>query len=155
MKINRSCRTGFVVFAAGAAIIAATFTTGGIAVAQEAEPATPFGQMVNNLNPVNWKMPNFRGLLPGQDETKRIKTRKDGLVSEVKQSASNTWTKTKEVFNPQKLNPANYFSTASTRIDKEPVGETKPSFFSSLFMPKEIEQEETSTVQDFLKQDRP
>lgn len=155
MTTSRYGRTTPILVAAAFAICAATFTTGSQATAQEAEPATPFGQMVSKLNPANWTMPNFRGLLPGQDEATRIKTRKDGLVTEVKQSASNSWKKTKEVFNPQKLNPANYFSTASARMDDEPVAETKPGFFSSLFTPKEVETEKTSTVQDFLKQDRP
>lgn len=155
MKINHAGRTARIAFAAIFSLITAVMATSGDAIAQDAQPTTPFGQMASKLNPANWTMPNFRGLLPGQDETTRIKTRKEGLVTEVKQSASNSWKKTKEVFNPQKLNPANYFSTASTRIDEEPVGEPKPGFFSSLFMPKEPVQEKTSTVQDFLKQERP
>lgn len=155
MKTHHSGRATRIAFAALFAVITAMTVTSGNTMAQDAQPTTPFGQMASKLNPANWKMPNFRGLLPGQDETTRIKTRKDGLVTEVKQSASNSWKKTKEVFNPQKLNPANYFSTASARIDEEPVGETKPGFFSSLFMPKEPVQEKTSTVQDFLKQERP
>ncbi|MGB7324363.1 MAG: hypothetical protein WBD31_05790 [Rubripirellula sp.] len=118
-----------------------------------AEPASPTAGMFSNLNPANWKMPDFKAMLPGQDEKARIVEKKDGLFSEVKKSASNSWAKTKAVFNPQKLNPVN-FLPASSRT--ETTGEeAKPGFFRSLFMPAPIEEPRTETVQDFLKQSRP
>jgi hypothetical protein len=122
------------------------------ATAQESG-AAPMGP----LNPANWKMPSFKmptfqSLMPGNDEKARIKKKKDGFFQEVTQSASNSWTKTKQVFNPQKLNPVNYF-TASAKSPAKPEAD-KPGFFSSLFAPHPVEQE-SGTVTDFLRQDRP
>lgn len=112
--------------------------------------AAPLGP----LNPANWKMPSFKmpsfgNLMPGSDEKARITKKKDGLFQEVGQSASNSWKKTKEVFNPQKLNPTKFF-TASSRTPAE----KKPGFFSSLFTPQPAEKD-SGTVTDFLRQDRP
>ncbi len=118
------------------------------------EPAVPMAGMFSALNPANWTMPDFKGMLPGNEEKTRIKQKKDGLFTEVKQSAGKSWTKTKEVFNPQKLNPVNYFP-ASSRTPSEPEEEAKPGFFRSLFMPAPVEEPKTETVQDFLKQSRP
>ncbi|TWU59285.1 hypothetical protein Poly51_20720 [Rubripirellula tenax] len=118
-----------------------------------AEPASPMAGMFSNLNPANWKMPNFKSMLPGQEEKARIVEKKDGLFAEVKKSASTSWAKTKEVFNPQKLNPVNFFpaSSRTESIDEEP----KPGFFRSLFTPAPAQEPQTETVQDFLKQSRP
>ena len=119
---------------------------------------TPMGRFVSGLNPANWtmpqwKMPDFKSIMPGQAEKTRIKKKKDGLFSEVKSTASNSWTKTKEVFDPQKLNPARMFP-ASTRTPSKTTEPAKPGFFRSLFAPKP-EEKEVSTVTDFLRQSRP
>ena len=114
---------------------------------------SPMTRLVNGLNPANWKMPDFRSILPGQEEKTRIKKKKDGLMSEVTTTASNTWTKTKEVFDPQKLNPARMFP-ASARTPSKREESTKPGFFRSLFTPDPPEKD-VSTVTDFLRQSRP
>ena len=114
---------------------------------------SPMARLVNGLNPANWKMPDFRSILPGQDEKTRIKKKKDGLMSEVTTTASNSWTKTKEVLDPQKLNPARMFP-ASNRTNSKNEEPAKPGFFRSLFTP-EPPKKEVSTVSDFIGQSRP
>ena len=121
------------------------------------EPS-PMGRLVQGLNPANWtmpewKMPNFQSLLPGQEEKTRIKKKKDGLFDEMSQTASNSWTKTKKMFDPQKLNPARMFP-ASARTPAKPSAPEKPGFFRSLFAPEPPEKE-VETVTDFLRQSRP
>jgi hypothetical protein len=119
--------------------------------------ASPAARMLHAMNPVNWRMPqmpNFRDLLPGQDEKARIKKKKDGLVGEVGKTATNSWNKTKQVLNPQKLNPINYFPASSRTPAASPNEEKKPGFFGSLFGPPPPEEDE-ETVTDFLKQSRP
>ena len=120
------------------------------------EPS-PASKLVQNLNPANWtmpqwKMPDFKSLLPGQQEKTRIKKKKDGLFTELTDTASNSWAKTKEMFNPQKLSPARMFpASARTPRQSEPA---KPGFFKSLFTPEPPEKE-VETVTDFLRQSRP
>ena len=116
------------------------------------EPS-PMGRLVSGLNPANWTMPNFRSILPGQEEKARIKKKKDGLFTEVSGTAANSWAKTKEIFNPQKLNPARMFP-ASARTPSSREDSKEPGFFQSLFSPQPPEREVT-TVNDFLKQSRP
>jgi len=131
-----------------------------IAAADTVVEPSPIGQLVNGLNPMNWrmpqwKMPNFKQLLPGTDEQTRIKKKKDGLFDEVSKTASNSWNKTKQVLNPQKLNPINYFpASARTPSPRKPV-QTEPGFFRSLFTPRAAPEKDNSTVTDFLRQSRP
>ncbi len=116
------------------------------------------GQFFSNLNPMNWqmpqmKMPDFRSMLPGQEEKTRIIQKKDGLMNDVKTTASNSWQKTKEVLDPKKLNPMNLFPASPTPTTTS--GTQQPGFFSSLFAPgKPVQQEpqEIATVGDFLAQ---
>ncbi|TWU44987.1 hypothetical protein Q31b_01580 [Novipirellula aureliae] len=112
--------------------------------AETSAPAS-IGQFMSNLNPMNWKMPSFKSMLPGQEDKTRIIKKKDGLVSDVKDTASKSWQKTKEIFDPSRLSPANLF------VAKEPATtETKtPGFFGSLFAPQE-EAEQIATATDFL-----
>jgi hypothetical protein len=116
-------------------------------------------QIASGLNPLNWrmpqwKMPNFRRLLPGNEEKARIKNKKDGLFDEVGKTASNSWNKTKTALDPQKLNPANFF-TASARTPSAPKAKEKPGFFRSLFAPEPEVEKSNATVTDFLRQSRP
>ena len=121
--------------------------------------AAPLGP----LNPANWKMPSFKmpemkmpsfkSMLPQSEEKQRIVKKKDSFFSEIGQTASNSWTRTKEVFNPQKLNPTRFF-TASSRTPSKPEPEAKPGFFSSLFSPGKTSADKSSAT-DFLKQQRP
>ncbi len=122
--------------------------------ADEATPATPFGQMVHHLNPVNWKMPTFGGLLPQQEEKARLTKKKDSLVDEVGKTASNSWSRTKTALNPQRLNPVNFFTASAATPAKSAPQEKKPGFFSSLFAPSAPEKQ-TTTTSDFLSQPRP
>ena len=122
------------------------------AMADEVVKESPMATFARNLNPANWKMPNFRTLLPGQDEKARITKKKDGLVSEVSQTASNSWNKTKQMFSPERMNPARMF-TASARTPSTKEKSDKPGFFRSLFAPPEPEP--SSTVTEFLRQSRP
>lgn len=121
------------------------------------EPS-PLGQVVNGLNPANWKMPEWKmpslkGLLPNQEEKARITKKKDGLFSEVGKTVSNRWAKTKETFSPDKLNPVNFFQ-ASARTNVTPA-KKEPGFFSSLFSPGQEDVKSDTTVSDFLGQSRP
>ncbi len=155
MPIRNTCRA-----IAVALIVAATTLTAGTSplTAQDAS-AHPGG----GLNPLNWQMPKFQApkfsmpkfssLLPGQDEKQRMTKKKDSLFTEIGASARNSWAKTKEVFNPQKLNPANLFKPASTKTQTPKA--TKPSFFSSLFAPPEDPPERITDVNDFLNQQNP
>lgn len=120
---------------------------------------SPMGQLASGLNPMNWKMPqwkmpNFREMLPAQEEKARIKKKKDGLVSEVTQTASNSWNRTKAALNPQKLNPVNFFTASARTPSTQPSKPAKPGFFQSLFAPAEPPKD-NSTVTDFLRQSRP
>lgn len=131
------------------------------AVAQtETTDPTPIGRMAAGLNPMNWKMPewkmpNFRQILPAQDEKARIKKKKDGLLEEVTQTASKSWNRTKEVLSPQKLNPVNFFSASARMPSSDRTEKAEPGFFRSLFTPAAPPADNNSTVTDFLRQSRP
>jgi hypothetical protein len=117
--------------------------------ADETVQPTPFGQMINRLNPANWKMPNFRSMLPQTEEKARIKKKRESLVDEVGKTASSSWTRTTEA-----LNPARFFTTsAKTPATPNPTAK-KPGFFQSLFAPA-VPPDENATVSGFLKQSRP
>ena len=133
------------------ALALAIFLLTGVSVAEadQTAPATPFGRMMNNLNPANWKMPSLKRMMPQAQEKARIKKKKDGLVSEVGKTASNSWNRTKDALNPQK------FFTASSRTPaKTAPAPKKPGFFQSLFSPS-IPPDENATMSSFLSQDRP
>ncbi|TWT78996.1 hypothetical protein CA13_03930 [Planctomycetes bacterium CA13] len=116
-----------------------------------AEP-TPMGQFFSGLNPVNWKMPSFKSMLPGQEDKARIVKKKDGLVSDVTQTAAKSWEKTKEIFNPARLSPANLFAAKEPAAAPATTSQS-PSFFGSLFGPRQDEDtERIATVSDFLAQ---
>ncbi|MEO9930663.1 hypothetical protein [Rhodopirellula bahusiensis] len=132
--------------------------------AQGAEPGA-FSKMAQTLNPANWKMPSmpktpsFRMptfLVPNADQD-RIVERKDGLMTDVKNTASASWQRTKETFNPARLNPMNMFAGAGT--EKAPASESdSPGFFSSMFgAPKAATgpEERVANVNDFLDLQRP
>jgi hypothetical protein len=115
--------------------------------------------MVHNMNPANWtmpqwKMPNFRSILPGQEEKTRVVKKKDGLLSETKAVATNSWNKTKEVMDPQKLNPARLFRPASSTTPSKSSEPEQPGFFSRLFTPAP-EESKPKSPNEFLKGDRP
>lgn len=126
-----------------------SLTNVGSVAAQGSEPSA-----FQKLNPMNWKVPSFRlpNFLVGHDDQDRIVERKNGLVTDVKTTASRSWQKTKETFNPARLNPMNLFASSAT----EPATEKKPGFFSSLLSPAAPEPEErVATVNDWLGQERP
>ncbi|MFG0290249.1 MAG: hypothetical protein ACF8CQ_18870 [Rhodopirellula sp. JB044] len=117
--------------------------------AQDSQPSA-----MSKLNPMNWKVPSFRlpNFLVHNDDQERIVERKNGLVSDVKSTASRSWQRTKETFNPARLNPMNLFAGTST----DSTTEKKPGFFSSLLSPAPAEPEErVATVNDWLGQERP
>jgi hypothetical protein len=115
---------------------------------------TPVGRVVSGLNPMNWKMPKFGQMLPTKEEKTRIKDRKDGLMAEVKQTATRSWTKTKDVLNPKRLLPSNMFGTAAQPQQTASTTKEQPGFFGSLFTPQP-EVRQVSSVNDFLSQERP
>jgi len=126
--------------------------------AQTEEQPSTVGKLVHGLNPLNWsmpqwKMPDFRSILPDREEKTRIKKKKDGLFSEVTKTASNSWEKTKAAFDPEKLNPIRMFP-ASARTPSNRSEPKEPGFFRSLFTPAPRENE-IETVNDFLRQSRP
>ncbi|MEM6689678.1 MAG: hypothetical protein AAF664_09640 [Planctomycetota bacterium] len=121
--------------------------------------ATGTGAPGGIFNPTNWKLPQFKlpslaNLLPQKSEKERVIRKKDGLVSEVRSTAGNTWKRTREALDPAKLNPARFF-TASNRqqSDRKPES-SKPNFFKALFAPPEPEAPRISTPAEFLKQER-
>ncbi len=127
------------------------------ALAQEESPPSS-GQMAENLNPANWRMPQWklpsiRGLLPSTGEKAAIKKKKDGLFAEVTKTASNSWARTKEALNPQKLNPVNFLPASARMPSAEKPSESKPGFFRSLFSPVTSQPEDPS-VNNFLRQSR-
>ena len=125
--------------------------------ADEVTPASPFGQMASKLNPANWKMPkmpNFQGLLPQAEEKARVTKKKDSLVDEVGKTASSSWDRTKEALNPQKLNPANFFTASSRTPGNAAPTEKKPGFFQSLFSPF-VPADENETMSGWIGQPRP
>ena len=146
--------------AIGAALMLLLCADQSTAVAQtKTTDPTPIGQMAAGLNPMNWKMPewklpNFRELLPAQEEKARIKKKKDGLVDEVTQTASRSWNRTKRALDPQKLNPANFFTASARMPSKTPPKKSEPGFFRSLFSPAPPA-DQNATVTDFLRQSRP
>lgn len=124
------------------------------ASAQIAQPHAGGG-----FNPLNWKMPKFEApkmpsfssMLPGQEDKQRITKKKDNLFTDVGKTARSSWAKTKEVFNPAKLNPANLFKPASPA---PPSTSKEPGFFSSLFSTSEPP-DRIGDVNEFLRQDNP
>ncbi len=118
---------------------------------------TPVGRVVSGLNPMNWKMPQmpkFGQMLPTKAEKTRINDRKDGLMAEVKQTATRSWTKTKDVLNPKRLLPSNMFGTGPQPQQTASKKTETPGFFGSLFTP-EPEVRQVSSVNEFLSQERP
>ena len=134
------------------------------ATAQAEMGPSPIQQMAGALNPMNWrlpqwnpqwKMPSFRAMLPGNDEKARIRKKKDGLFDEVTKTASNSWNKTKQALNPQKLNPIRFMPASARTPAPQRQPESKPGFFRSLFTPAPPPREDNTTVTDFLRQSRP
>ncbi|WDQ16028.1 hypothetical protein [Rhodopirellula sp. P2] len=134
------------------------------ASAQDAEPGA-FSKMAQTLNPANWKMPSmpkapsFRmpSFLVPDDDQNRIVERKDGLMTDVKNTASASWQRTKETFNPARLNPMNMFAGAGTQSTATEKSDS-PGFFSSMFGAPKAEtgpEERVANVNDFLGQQRP
>ncbi len=126
--------------------------------ADELIQPSPMSRMVETLNPVNWrmpqwKMPNFKRLMPAKDETVRIRKKKDSLFDEVAKTTSSSWKRTKQVFNPQKMNPARFFQASAKTKSRAPK-RNKPGFFGSMFgsSPKP---QSSGTVSDFLAQPKP
>jgi len=126
------------------------------AFGQDSSSPGGMSSVVSKLNPLNWKMPkaklrlpNF--LVPNKDQDRIVK-RKDGLVSDVKKTASSSWQRTKEVFNPARWNPMQLFTAPEPR----PSQPKSPGFFQGLFSPKASEpDEQIANVNDFLSQERP
>jgi len=113
----------------------------------------PFGQMMQGLNPANWRMPEFKlpkmsNFLPTPKEKKRVIEKKDGFVDEVSKTAKNSWRRTKETLNPMRLMPAGFKQNRQT----QPAPKKQGGFFSGLFGPRESPQK-SSTPSEFLKQD--
>ncbi|WP_246113027.1 hypothetical protein [Allorhodopirellula solitaria] len=121
--------------------------------AQEPDETAPTSAAAK-LNPANWSMPSFRlpDFLVRNDDQERIVERKNTLVGDIKTTASESWQRTKDTFNPARLNPMNLFAGDSNQS----TDEKKPGFFSTLLAPMTPEPEErVATVNEFLNQDRP
>lgn len=111
------------------------------------------GGFAKGLNPMNWKMPefkmpSFKTMMPGAQEQDRIIEKKDGLMSEIGKSASNSWQRTKKSLNPMNVLPIGNKSNVQTMEKKE------PGFFSRFFSPP-AKKGDSGTMTDFLKLDRP
>ncbi len=122
--------------------------------AEPLPPPNPLLQMMDGLNPANWRMPQFKmptmgNLLPTRQEKDRVITKKDSLVTEVSDTAKKSWTRTKNALNPKRLIPAGFRQNSETK-----PAEKKPGFFSSLFSPfPQKKTEPAPTVTDWLKQE--
>ena len=103
--------------------------------------------------PKFFKMPKFSGILPTKQEKTTIRKKKDGLVSEVTQTASRSWARTKETLSPKNLNPIRFMPASSRKPAAAPKTK-EPGFFGSLFSP-EPPPRRNDTVTDFLGQDKP
>ena len=118
-------------------------------------------RFVKTLNPVNWKVPGVGFRLPNfmvaRQDQDRIIERKDGLMSDVRDTASRSWTRTKEVLNPARLNPMNMLAGPQDPAQTAtPPKSESPGFFRSLFAPPASEPEErVAGVNDFLGLQRP
>jgi hypothetical protein len=112
------------------------------------------------MNPLNWKMPefkmpNFKSILPSKAEQAQVNEKKDGLFDQVGKTASSSWSKTKTALSPENLNPTRFFTTSSkSAVKPVPVKEKKPGFWSKLLSPWPEEEPEQTTVTDFLRQPR-
>jgi len=112
--------------------------------------------VASKLNPMNWTMPKAKFRLPSflvpHNDQNRIVERKDGLVSDVKKTAASSWQRTKEIFNPARLNPMRLFTAPAP----EPSRTESPGFFKGLLSPAASEPEERiANVNDFLSLERP
>jgi len=114
-------------------------------------------KVAEKVNPINWKMPSFRlpNFLVPNNEQDRIVQRKNTLVQDIKDTSSRSWQRTKQIFNPARLNPMNLLAgpdAGGSRADDP----NKPGFFSSLLSPVPSEPtERVATVNEFLGQERP
>ncbi|MEM6364310.1 MAG: hypothetical protein AAF745_07780, partial [Planctomycetota bacterium] len=114
------------------------------------------------MNPANWKMPKPSFRLPNflvpQDDQNRIVERKSSLVTDVKTTASKSWQRTKELFNPARYNPMNLL-TGGAGNSTTPKPNSSPGFFRSLFTPPPAAapapESRVAGVNDFLSQERP
>lgn len=120
-------------------------------------PPNPLMRMASGLNPMNWKMPKMKmptmdTFLPTKQEKDRVITKKDSLVTEVSNTAKQSWQRTKDTLNPMKLIPAGFRQNGETKPAPKP--ESEPGFFSRLFSPfPPKEEESTQSVTDWLKQE--
>ena len=145
--------------------ITAVFTlmlvaTHSVANADERIKPSPMAKVTQGLNPKNWKlpkwkMPDFSRLIPGGEKKKapaREMKKRGSMLEGVSKTASNSWNKTKQVFDAEKLNPMKYLPASSKGKSKE--AKSKPGFFRSLWGTKE-QQPAPATPTDFLRLDRP
>ena len=115
-------------------------------------PGNPLTRMMSGLNPANWnlpkmKMPSIDKFLPTKQEKERVITKKDSLVTEVSQTAKQSWQRTKDTLNPMKLIPAGFKQISTTT----PTLPSEGGFFSRLFSGGQPKQKQT--VNDWLKQE--
>ena len=125
-------------------------------VSAQQEPSM-VSKVAQKMNPVNWKMPSFRlpNFLVPNNEQDRIVQRKNTLVQDIKDTGSRSWQRTKQIFNPARLNPMNLLA-GPNEAQTAPADPDKPGFFSSLLSPKPAEPaERVATVNEFLGQERP
>lgn len=121
----------------------------------------PFGQMMNGLNPANWKlpqmqmpkmkmpqMPKFGQMLPNKQEKQRVIEKKNNFVSEVSQTAKNSWKRTRETLNPMKYIPAGFKQNRTPKPKTNQGG-----FFQGLFGPREQTPTKPSSPSEFLRQE--
>lgn len=100
-------------------------------------------------------MPSINQVMPTMEEKKRITKRKNSLVTEVSQTASKSWNKTKEILNPKRLLPSTVFG-GTDRTPEQPDKKVRQvGFFESLLRPMPPKQQTNTSVNDFLKQQKP
>ena len=136
--------------------VCAMMLCAGAANAQGTEESTAPGGALNPLNwrMPQWKMPTFSGILPKKEETMRIKKKKDGLFDEVSKTASSSWQRTKQAFSPKNLNPVRFLPASAKTPSPAAEKKSDPGFFQSIFGPRP-QTESPQTVTDFLGQPKP
>lgn len=145
-------RYGLIVAVGAATLLCASAAD---ATADDASRSNAWGQFMQTMNPVNWRLPalpQFRSILPKSEENARIRKKGDSLIDEVSKTASGSWQRTKDALNPQRFAPNVFTASAKTASRPEPP-KRKTGFFRSLFPAPETAPAPKDPA-DFLNQPR-
>ena len=127
-------------------------------MAEETVKPSAMQKFTSGINPMNWRMPEFRSASHYQDGKVHADRKQDSFFDEFTASASRGWTKTKVFFNPSRFSPSKMFSSSDRSSSKYSSAnrskQDEPGFWSSWFSPKP-EPKPIDNVNDFLRQSKP